>query len=162
MFFIDILRAMVFVSDCIIPTECGCLAAESLRNFLVGVSNVKPRDQQRMDIDEWKLGICKKHDDEIAASANETLVCDEAVSGRYLVIQFYQKTEYLLLCEVTVQTCKYRGNKIFLVELPMCQLDERIHHYVKCIKFSCESEHFELPHHQKYNIDSGAHYVVWF
>ena len=65
-----------------------------------------------MDVDEWNLGICKKHDDEIAASANETLVCDKAVRGRYLVIQFNQKNEYLILCEVTVQTCEYRENNI--------------------------------------------------
>ena len=120
---------------------------------------MKPRDQQRMDIDEWKLGICKKHDDEIAASANETLVCDEAVRGRYLVTQFYQKTEYLLLCEVTVQTCKYRGNK--LVELPMCQFDERIHHYVKCIKFTAVSHNILNYHITKNTISIPVHIMLF-
>ena len=142
---------------CIILFEYECLVEESLLGFQTWHLVDK---QQWIDVDEWNLGICKKHDDEIVANANKTLVCDEAVRGRYLVIQFQQITEYFLLCEVAVQTCKYRGNN-FQLNFLMGQVDERIHYYIKLSNLQLRVTTFQLQHHRNYNIDSCSHYVVW-
>ena len=80
-----------------------------LSNFQVGVSNVTPRDQQQMNLEEWNLLKCTKRDAPVPAGVNETLRCEEVVRGRYLVIQFVGKQEYLSLCEVTVETHEYIG-----------------------------------------------------
>ena len=64
-----------------------------------------------MDLEEWNLLKCTKRDAPVPASVNETLMCEEAVRGRYLVIQFVGKEEYLSLCEVTVETREYTTGK---------------------------------------------------
>ena len=83
--------------------------AYRLSYFQIGVSNVTPRDQQPMDLKEWNLLKCKKRDAPVPAGVNVTISCTEAVRGRYLVIQFVGKSDYLSLCEVTVETREYMG-----------------------------------------------------
>ena len=84
-----------------------CFLASRLSNFQVGVSNVTPRDQQPINLEEWNLRKCKMHVGDVPSGVNETLVCDELVRGRYLVIQFVGHSQFLTLCEVTVKKCKY-------------------------------------------------------
>ena len=86
-----------------------------LSNFQVGVSNVTPRDQQPMDLEEWNLLKCTKRDAPVPAGVNESLRCEEAVRGRYLVIQFVGKSDFLSLCEVTVETREYMGLEGYIV-----------------------------------------------
>ena len=62
-----------------------------------------------MDLKEWNLLKFKKRDAPVPAGVNETISCTEAVRGRYLVIQFVGKSDYLSLCEVTVETREYMG-----------------------------------------------------
>ena len=83
--------------------------AYRLSYFQVGVSNVTPRDLQPMDLKEWNLLRCKKCDAPVPAGVNEAISCKEAVRGRYLVIQFFGKSDYLSLCEVTVETHECMG-----------------------------------------------------
>ena len=94
---------------CSVFNECAFFIANRLSYFQVGVSNVTPRDQQPMDLKEWNLLKCKKRDAPVPAGVNETISCKEAVRGRYLVIQFVGKSDYLSLCEVTVETHEYMG-----------------------------------------------------
>ena len=97
--------------DCHVFGKFTFVIAIRLSDFIVGVSNVTPRDQQPMDLKEWNLLKCAKRDAPVPAGVNLTLRCEEAVSGRYLVIQFVGKEEYLSLCEVAVETREYTTRK---------------------------------------------------
>ena len=84
--------------------KCICLVDHRLQDFLVGVSNVTPGDQERMEVDEWNMLLCKKHEDRIEASANETLLCYEAVRGGTWPYNFTLK---LSILRSVGSTCKH-------------------------------------------------------
>ena len=71
-----------------------------LANIHVGVTNVVPRDQQRMSPSQFNLKECDFYPGQVPDDATVRINCPPRITGRYLVVQL-QDSNFLTLCEVT-------------------------------------------------------------
>ena len=79
-------------------------SAKRLHRVSVGVSVVRPRDQEYMAPEEFHLQQCGFIPDEVPPAATITLDCPgDGVRGQYLVVQILSSSSdaLLTLCEVT-------------------------------------------------------------
>ena len=77
------------------------LPGESLKGVAVGVSDLKPRDQQVMTPCEFNDRKCGHVTREVGGGETVTLTCSpRGVTGQYLIVQKVVREDYLSLCEV--------------------------------------------------------------
>ena len=86
-------------TESLIITRHANFAANRLRRIFIGMINYVPASQQQVPLSSYPL--CAYREEPIGSGETFNFVCNQVLSGRYLIIQL-NHSDPLTLCEVEV------------------------------------------------------------